>query len=499
MLVAIGGAVWYLDRQMTRQISFLLIAGVVLMIAYAVLDPSSVADLLLTRRGRSGSFSVLATAVLLGALVVLNILASRGAQTIDLTQAHLNTLAPQSVLVVKRLDADLRVIGFYGPSDDQSRKDAEDLLSLYAAQSPHVKVRFEDPQLALQDLQRYGVHESGTLVLDFKGKTELLLPGTQSEQDVTSALLKLESSRTPGLCWVSGHGERDLKEGNQIDGYTAAADLLTRNNFKTMDVLLANGVPAQCDLLALVGPRRPLADAEKKAMSDYLGAGGSLIATADPWVDAATLASLNDVLKPFGLSFDGALVLDPDPAHFANSPEVPVATSYGATPIARGIDNLPSAFVSATAVVAAGGGDATRVPIVTTSAQAYEIASRRDNLNRAAADKAGPFVLMESAERTAAGSGGKKSRAVLVGSSSFAQNEVMPPEYAGVNSQLLLGSMEWLTEQESLIALPPKPSRTLPLALTQEQQALVTLLTLLLLPMAVAAAGLAVWARRRFA
>jgi ABC-type uncharacterized transport system involved in gliding motility auxiliary subunit len=248
-------------------------------------------------------------------------------------------------------------------------------------------------------------------------------------------------------------------------------------------------------VLAVIGVQKPLQDSEKKALGDYLAAGGKLILAVDPWLDATTLASVNDVLKPYGLSFDGALVLDPDPAHNANTATIPVATSYGSTPIARGITNLPSVFPDATGIAAAEGADATLVPIVTTSSQSYEIASKRDSLTRSANDKGGPFVLMESAEKT---SGAKKSRVVLVGTSTFAENSVLPPQFAGVNSELLLGSMEWLSEQESLIALPAKPSRTLPLALTQEQQGLVIVLTMLLLPMAVATAGLAVWARRRF-
>jgi hypothetical protein len=58
--------------------------------------------------------------------------------------------------------------------------------------------------------------------------------------------------------------------------------------------------------------------------------------------------------------------------------------------------------------------------------------------------------------------------------------------------------MDWLSEQDNLIALPPRPSRFVPLALTGEQQALVFLLTVLVMPALVACGGIWVWARRRF-
>ena len=242
LLLAVAGTFWLLDRAMSRQLAYSLIAGLALLVGYAILDPTSLSDLFRTRRGRSGSLSILVTALVLGLLVVADILASRGTQAVDLSKAHLNTLAPQSVLVARRLDADLQVIGFYRPTsaETQSRQDAQDLLGLYAAESPHVKLRVENPDLDPEDVQRFGVRTSGTLVLEYKTRTELLPPGSQQEQDVTAAILKLESNRTPQLCWVGGDGERDLKEANQITGYSAAADVLGRNNFKTAEILLAS-------------------------------------------------------------------------------------------------------------------------------------------------------------------------------------------------------------------------------------------------------------------
>src|SRR5438874_10779399 len=288
LLLAVAGTFWLLDRAMSRQLAYSLVAGVALLIGYAVLDPSALAGVVRTRRGRSGSMSILVTAVVLGVLVVANLLASRGTQAVDLSKARLNTLAPQSVLVAKRLDTDLVVVGFYRPTsaDTQSRQDAQDLLTLYANESRHVKLRFENPDLDPEDVQRFGVRTSGTLVLEYKSKTELLAPGSQGEQDVTSAILKLEADRTPQVCWVGGECERDLKEANEITGYSAAADVLNRNNFKSKELLLGAAVPADCDALAIVGAQKPLSGEAVKFLVDYLGRGGKLLVAADPWLDS---------------------------------------------------------------------------------------------------------------------------------------------------------------------------------------------------------------------
>jgi ABC-2 type transport system permease protein len=110
-------------------------------------------------------------------------------------------------------------------------------------------------------------------------------------------------------------------------------------------------------------------------------------------------------------------------------------------------------------------------------------------------DKPGSFTIMETAERAPAGA--KRSRIVLVGSSAFAENNVF--QASAVNIQLLTGSLNYLTEQEQLISIPPKPAGTPTLALTQEQTNLNLWITLLVLPLLVVGGGLAVWWRRRLA
>ena len=292
------------------------------------------------RRASAGSLSLVLTLVVIALLVGANVLASKSTQEVDLTRGGLNTLAPQSVLAAHRLTADLQVIGLFRAGAGSGQTEAEALIGLFAAQSSHVKYRREDYNADSADIKRYAVKEPNTVVLDYRGKTQLLAQGSQGEVDFTAALLQLESDRVPLVCWAIGDGERDLKDINQSTGYSTVADILAKNNFATRDMLLSQltSIPSDCDELAIVDPTTELPAASVKAVDDYLGAGGKLLVAAEPWAkEANSTGSLNAVLKPYGFAFSGSLVIETDPSRRSSSdPTILAVSAYGRSPMKIG-------------------------------------------------------------------------------------------------------------------------------------------------------------------
>jgi ABC-type uncharacterized transport system involved in gliding motility auxiliary subunit len=450
------------------------------------------------RRARAASLSAAVIAVVLGLLVAANVLASKSAQSWDLTRAGNNTLAPQSVLVAKRLTSDLEVVGLFHPGVGNGQPEAEALVALYEAQSPHVKYRSADPDKDPVDVKRYGITQLNTLVLDYRGKTELLLQASQSEVDFTSALIKLEADRVPMVCWGVGDGERDLLDSNQSTGYSGVAALLDRNNFAHQELLLASTtlIPGECDELVILDPTKPLPATAVKAVEDYLAAGGRMLIAAEPWaLDPKATASLNAVLNPYGLGVSGELVVEGDLSRSAaQDPTIPAVIDYGQSPITGDIQRIVSFFPRTTAITGTPAAGAKVVRIATSSSSAYGIPAIRSNLARQSGDVSGPFTMMETVEQVA---GAGKTRIVIVGTQSFAENRTLPPNNNDANLELALGSFQWLAGQDALIALPPKPDRSLPLSLTQDQQSTLIFITVVLMPGLIVLAGVVVWWRRR--
>ena len=476
--------------------SYPLIAGVALIVAYGVLDPGALRDLVASRQSRFGSLSVLITALVIGLLVMANVLASRDTRALDLTKSKINTLAPKSIAVVQKADSDIQVTLFF-VRGDSGLSDLQALLSRYQAAAGRVKVAVVDPNVNPTQARALNVQVDQTIAIQYHGKTTLLNPGQQAEQDITAAILKLESDQTPVVCWAIGDGERDLKDTAKIQGYSDVAQQIVQDNFTTRDLLLsqAETVPPECGVVVVMGPAKGLSEAGARALTAYLAAGGRLLLALDPWLDAATTAKYNEFLKPFALSFSGGLVVDPDAAHSAsNDPTTPAVTQYGNSPIAKNLNNRVAFFPVSSAISGSGGADESVVAVARSSDLSYLIQEPRQDLKKLAGkDLPGPLVLMETVERTPLG--GKKQRIVLVGSSSVGENRALASSV--VNTQLVTGSLDWLTEQEGLISIPPKPARNPSLTLTQEQQNTNIFVTMLLLPILVVVGGIAVWARRR--
>gem|GEM_PF-1560457 len=486
------------DGGLTQRTTFLLFAGLALVIAYAVVDPGAVLELGRTRRARFGSLSVLVGAVVIGILVAVNVIASRSAQAADFTRSGLHTLTPQSVKVTRQLDSDLVVTGFFRPDEQAGKREAEDLFDLYKQWSPHLKVRFLDPDQNAADALSLGVTVAGSIVLQYKSRPPVVLNiASQTESDVTGAILRLESSRAPIVCWASGDGERDLRDTNQVSGYSAVAELLKTSNYKLEDLLLVQqGVPARCDILALVQLGRSLNDGSVKAIKQYLSQGGKLLLGVDPWLDPKVLASVNAVVKQYGVGFDGGLIVEPDPAHSAkDDATVPVVYAYGQSPITNNLAGKYVFLPLTTPIVGTATGDTTAVNLASSTDRSYAVAQQRTNLDKRAIDRAGPFVLMQALEQRHPA--GKTTRIVLSGSSGLAENRTMPPFADGSNPDLLLASLDWLSEQDSLISIGPKPAAAGTLTLSDRDVRVNEVLTLGLMPLLVIAIGAWVLIRGR--
>ena len=133
-------------------------------------------------------------------------------------------------------------------------------------------------------------------------------------------------------------------------------------------------------------------------------------------------------------------------------------------------------------------------------------------LDEGKGDKSGPIAIgaalsINAPEPPAApapaadstGSNGEKpptpqTRVVVIGDSDFASNGALGIQG---NRDLFVNTVNWLAQQENLIAIRPRDPSDRRVSLTADQERRIFYLTVLLIPVAIFGLGVYGWARRR--
>ena len=108
-------------------------------------------------------------------------------------------------------------------------------------------------------------------------------------------------------------------------------------------------------------------------------------------------------------------------------------------------------------------------------------------------NKKGPLTIAAAGSYTT-GKENSEGRFVVVGTSSWLGNSALG--FNG-NSDLALNAMNWLSSDEDLISIRPKPQENRTINMTQAQFGWVRLSTQFLFPVALLLVGVSVWWRRR--
>ncbi len=489
---AIRYFVWHQVDDWTKG---LLIGGAVLGVLFVLANPAQVRAALTRRGTRYGSNAVLMSVTFVAILVGLNYLAERYNYRYDATELKEHTLSPQSVQVLAEIDQPVNIIGFF-PADDYRRREFEKLLDQYLDQSDQLSYAVIDPDREPIKAQQYDPIPYSSLLFEAGERTEIVY--TADEQDVTSALLKVTREGKKVIYFLTGHQERDM-EGYDYDGYSAVAGALLELNYEAhaLNLAVTTTVPSDAALVVVAGPQTTLLEDEVMRLQSYLIGGGKALIMQDPLYDA----NLNDVLLNWQVRFGEGLAIDPTSALLTGA-AAPVIDRYSFGQITKDMDGLMTFFPLACSIEQTGqdpSGMITFSPLAKTSSNSWaeQDTETPEVQFDEGVDVPGPLTLVASVEAPAITSSADpdlKTRLVLIGDSDFATNELV--ENVG-NGTLFLNAINWLAEEESMIAIGPKGSQPRSVFLSQVQASSIFFVSVILVPLALIGAGVVVWWRRR--
>ncbi len=469
----------------------LLGLGLLLLLAAWWAQPEAVRTFLARRSTRYGGTLALMSLALVGILILVNLLSYGHYLRWDLTAERLYSLSPQSVRLLEQLERPIQVTGFFYSDQRSDELVAIDLLEAYAAHSDLFTYRIVDPEARPALAEASGVQGEEYLLVVESGNGRQTV-STLDERALTGAILRLLWEREVTVYFVVGHGEREAGDEGE-EGYHSAAGLLEEAGYRVEPLALAalnETLPLSNTVVVLAGPRASLTAEEEGLLDDYLRRGGRLLALLDPLLSP----DLAGILAPWGLEVADTLVIEPRNALAGMDPTIPL--HYYAKQGHPISEHLPATFYPGARPVhllRTRPADLTITPLLGTSDDSW---AESDPHTQPMAfdpekDEAGPLFLAVAVQGRLEQSA-QETRLVVVGDSDFASNT-----YGGSNLTLFLNAVNWLAEEEEVIAISPPVLPERRVYLTAVQGRALRYLTLVGLPLVITAAGLGVWLYRR--
>ncbi len=474
-------------------IYFLSLAGIFLALAYASVLGRKLAPSAGRQRLRLG------VGLLTASLVVVNLLGSFIGGRLDLSPGHAYTLSPVTKQTVGRID-DLVTIKLFASKELPTevalmKRDVDDILGdLRSAGKGRVRIVERDPaenEAAKRDAQSLGIQpvqfnvigeselqvKQGYLGLAVQHGAETeTIPFIQHTDDLeyqlVSSIRNITRQKKPAIGLVTERGQSGVT-------FQEMQDQLNKS-YDVRQVSFADSAQLSPDITALVlagSPDSALRPAELARLQQFVDRGGSLLVLAGgmevsqqaPTAQPRPVA-WNALLKPYGVSIRSDMAYD----LLANE-VIPLPTDFGRvlqvypffirsqssrlSPINKDLSAVVLTWAST--IDTSGAAKGTVTPLLTSSPAAgtftttTTIEPSQDFPQTGLGRRLLAVVVTPSSQGA---TGGKPhGRVVVVGSLEFATDRFV--RTAPENLAFALNAIDWLAQDESLIAIRSKDRR----------------------------------------
>lgn len=462
------------------------------------------------QKSRFYVMSLITVAAVVAIGVFATLIAARLPWTYDMTAGKVFTLSEQTNQVLTTLDAPVEIIAVY-PREGADPM-VSSLLSEYAKAGSFVDVQYVDAEREPARLAGYSVGlpaiSNGTVLVRSGDKTKLLyaadmfpvsVDGTafMGEAQLTGAIRYVTAKDMPTVYFLEGHDEPAM-----TGPFSAARTALELNVYdvKPLNLQKMGAVPSEAALLIVASPRQDLSDDEFEALDEYMRQGGRVLLLVDAMsTNTMVLEKFNNLLHEFGIDITNNLVVEEDgnshvsdnklyliPGYAQHSITANLAESrrYTVLPIAMGLLTLDY--------------DQTLVqlePLLATTPRSW-MRMDMDNTSatRTETDIAGPLPVAYAASRTGSGYGKGDARLVVVGNSTFINNDNID---AYANRDFFASAVNWLVGGRGEQSIPPRIIAADRLIVRGNEFVLLLVVSVILLPALAFAGAFVTWHVRR--
>src|SRR5256885_797617 len=287
-------------------------------------------ELLKARQTKFAVYIGIYVAIIMTAVVVVNVLANRYDKSYDGTANKRYSLSDQTKKIVRELNQDATIRYF-----DQSTRynQAKDILDQYSNLSPKIHIEYVDPDKSPEVARAAGIKNYGAVVVEIGGKKEEAKSLT--EEGITGAFIRVLKNRTRTVCFVGGSGEHQIDDSDR-NGYSRFKELLGKDEYeaKSINLLQKAEIPSDCTVLVVAGPSVDYQQPQVDALKTYVEDGGRALFMLDAPLKVGREISYNDALtkqlQSWGVTLNKDLILDLNPIGqlMGLGPQVALVSSY---------------------------------------------------------------------------------------------------------------------------------------------------------------------------
>ena len=450
----------------------------------------------------------ISVALVLAIIIIVNLLSDQFSLRLDFTEGKQYTLSQATKDILKNLKSPVTVKAYFSenlpPDIAKTRKDFKELLIEYASISNNMVVyEFSNPNeneekereaiqngiqpvlINVRDKDQMKQQKAflGAVVQMGEQKKEIpfMQPGAAMEYALSTAIKKTSLLNKPSIALLQGHGEPSLGEMQQVnDG------LNVLYQYEPLTLNDTTPIPDRIKTISIIAPKDSFPPSHLAKLDEFLSKGGNLfigINRVNGDLSTAQGSTVNTGLeiwlKNKGIEVDDNFLIDTKcgsvtvqqqqgPFRFNNNinfPYIPIINHFADHPITKGLENVMLPFASS--IRYTGDSSKTFIPIAFSSEKS---GSLKSPLYFEVQRQWTQNDFMQKNQVVAAVLSGKlvgntNSKMVVIADGDFAVNgerkqaQNLQPD----NVNLMVNSIDWLSDDTGLIELRTKGVTSRPL------------------------------------
>lgn len=538
LFLVVGLLYWAIMVRFSQLAGVLMGVGGVMLLVFVYQNIGYLIEKLTGRTAYEGVNMAVGIVVCLIIAVIVYMFLDRYSTRFDFTEAKKYTLSDFTVKLLRQLDEPIHLQYLATMQDPPHETERiRNLLDLYRRYSNQLSFEVVDPQREPHKVEELAPVTLGSVYVRHGGQHERVSP--VNENTLTNAIIKIARGEARVIYFTAGHDEAHIDDMSN-DGMAGMSSMLRDDGYRveSIELFRFDRVPDDAAAIVIAGPRRPFLDSEIETVREYLNRGGAALFLIDPAYETRLEETgLESMLyEEFGVDLGNNLVLEFNPLArmFGGDPSAPLLAQVENHPITEPYQfSAPAISFPLTRSV-----EAARIPppgvdvteLILTSRDSWAETDLESLRQTGSAqfdegqDRMGPISIAAAATKPALDLDEDETqeaeldplealarearealeaeeedefhfdeaRVVVFGDSGFARNA----RYR-FSIDLFVNAVNWLTEQDDLIAIRARDDSGQPITVTQVQGRMVFYMSLVILPGFVAILGAVVVITRK--